>query len=89
MSDDMSDRRGWHISKQISYGHILTTLGMILTAMWFFSNQDTRLSNAELEIKHIQQGMIDERERNTKQFDEVKAGLRVIDGKLDRLILER
>ncbi len=80
------DRRHWHISKSISIGHIMTTLTALLAALWFFAQQDTRISNLELNVKHLQAQNVLERDRTDRKFDELKADLQRINSKLDRLI---
>ena len=85
--DEMEfDRRHWHISKSISIGHIITTMTALLAAFWFFAQQDTRISNLELNVKHLQEQNVEERDRTEKKFDDLKTDLRLINAKLDRLI---
>ena len=84
--DDMADRRGWHLDKGVSIAHIATTATFLLAALWYLAGQDTRISNLELNVKHIQQSRMAEQDRTEKKFDELKTDLRMINGKLDRLI---
>lgn len=83
---DMADRRGWHLDKSVSIAHIATTAGLILTALWYLASQDTRISNLELSMKHMQEGRAADQGRTEKKFDELKTDLRLINSKLDRLI---
>lgn len=83
---DMPDRRGWHLDKSVSVAHIGTTIGLIVGALWFFAGQDTRISNLELNIKHLQAERAADQGRTEKKFDELKTDLRMINTKLDRLI---
>lgn len=83
---DMPDRRGWHLDKSVSVAHIGTTIGLIVGALWFFAGQDTRISNLELHIKHLQTERVSDQSRTEKKFDELRVDLRMISNKLDRLI---
>lgn len=78
----------WQLSRTISISHILTTVLMVVSVMWWISGQDTRMSNAELNISHLQQGRLHYEARSEKKFDELKTDLRTINDKLDRLIRE-
>ena len=80
------DRRHWHISKSISVGHILTTLTALLAAFWFFAQQDTRISNLELNYAHLKASRAEDQTRTDRKFEELKTDLRTINAKLDRLI---
>ena len=80
------DRRGWHLDKSVSIAHIGTTLTLILAALWYLAGQDTRISNLELNIKHLQSERLADQGRTEKKFDELKTDLRMINTKLDRLI---
>lgn len=83
---DLAERRGWHLDKSVSIAHIATTAGLILTALWYIAGQDTRISNLELGLKHIQQERMSDQMRVEKNLDELKTDLRMINSKLDRLI---
>lgn len=83
---DMSDRRGWHIDKGIGVAHIITTLMLIVTALWYLAGQDRRIAVLELGVSHLQQSRVNDEHRTEKKFDELKANLRTINAKLDRLI---
>lgn len=66
--------------------HITTTGALIVTAVMYLAGQDTRLSNLELNVKHLQTERVADQDRTEKKFDELKTDLRVINSKLDRLI---
>ncbi len=80
------DRRHWHISKSISVGHILTTFTALLAALWFFAQQDTRISNLELNYAHLKAARAEDQNRTDRKFEDLKTDLRMINSKLDRLI---
>lgn len=83
------DRRapaGWHMKKEIQLGHVLTTIVLVLTGLFFITKMDQRITL--LEDKAISQKerdanqdkvLADSLMRIQSQFDKV-------DAKLDRLI---
>ncbi|WP_328186931.1 hypothetical protein [Marinobacter sp. OP 3.4] len=83
---DQQPRENWHVSKTINITHLLTTMAMLLSALWYLAGQDTRISQAELNIRHLQDQRVQDRETSEKKFDELKTDLRLINSKLDRLI---
>ncbi|SOB76170.1 hypothetical protein SAMN04488490_1848 [Marinobacter sp. LV10R510-11A] len=86
MADDVNDRRGWHVDKGIGVAHIITTLMLIVTALWYIAGQDRRIAVLELGVNYLQQSRINDQSRTEKKFDELKTDLRTINSKLDRLI---
>lgn len=86
MDSDVSDSRGWHIDKGIGAVHIITTISLIITALWYLAGQDRRVAVIELGITHLQQSRTNDLQRTEKKFDELKTDLRTINSKLDRLI---
>lgn len=82
----MADRRGWHLDKGIGVAHILTTVGLALGGIWYIAGQDNRVSQAELNIRHLEAQMERDRQSIEKQRDELRTDLRLINSKLDRLI---
>lgn len=85
-SDMTEDRRGWHINKGVDLIHVLTTIVIVVGGLWFLAEQNTRISNLELNYRHMQQMNMAEQDRTEKKFDELKTDLRMINSKLDRLI---
>lgn len=84
MSD--MDRRGWHIDKGIGVAHIITTMMLIVTALWYVAGQDRRIAILELGVQNLEQSRMSDRQRTEKKFDDLKTDLRLINSKLDRLI---
>ena len=83
------DRRGWHINKGIDLIHVLSTVAIIVGGLWFLAEQNTRISNLELNYRHMQQLAANEQNRTEKKFDELKTDLRMINSKIDRLLEDR
>ena len=82
----IDDRRGWHIDKGIGVAHIITTVMLIVTAIWFFAGQDRRIAVLEIGVHNLQQSRLHDQARDEKEFDDLKTDLRLINAKLDRLI---
>lgn len=80
------DRRGWHLDKGVSVAHIATTVALIITALWYLAGQDKRISNLELNYAHLKDARVEDQDRTSNKFDELKTDLRIINSKLDRLI---
>ena len=78
--------QGWHVSKTINIGHLLTTAVILVTVMLFFSNQDARIGEAELNIQHLQASRADDQKRTDKKFTEIRSYMLRIEAKLDRII---
>lgn len=91
MSDhsNSSQHESWHLSRTINVSHLIATAAAIISVMWWISGYETRMSQVELNIAHIQQGRATYEARTEKKFDELKGDLRLINDKLDRLIRER
>jgi Tfp pilus assembly protein PilO len=43
----------WHLSKQVSLTHILTTLTLLIAAFWYISDTDNRISLVEQEQQYV------------------------------------
>lgn len=86
MVGDMADRRQWHLDKSVSVAHIITTVALVVSALWFLAGQDKRISNLELNYSHLKAARSEDQERTDRKFGELKTDLRTINAKLDRLI---
>ncbi|UDL03977.1 hypothetical protein [Marinobacter sp. CA1] len=82
----MSDRRSWHIDRSIPLAVIAMGVVMVIQVSRDQSKQDERISLVENSIQMLQQSRISDQQRSEKKFDELKTDLRLINGKLDRLI---
>lgn len=54
--------------------------------MFYQAGQDNRLTQAELNIKHLQEARNADQARTEKKFDEIRAYMLRIESKLDRII---
>jgi len=86
MSEEMSDRRGWHVDKGIPIAVIITVVGLAVSISRDQSKQDERISLVETSVQMLQQARLNDQERAEKNFDELKLDLRAMNAKLDRLI---
>jgi hypothetical protein len=86
MSEEMSDRRGWHVDKGIPIAVIITVIVLAVSISRDQSKQDERISLVETSVHMLQQARLNDQERAEKNFDELKADLRAMNAKLDRLI---
>lgn len=82
------DRRQWHIDKTVSVSHLITTISMIVSMIWWAATVDKR-------IAVIEAGQQFQAQRNTQIEQAVKElasvsreEIKAISAKLDR-ILER
>lgn len=87
MADKYSgdDRRAthWHLEKNISVGHILTTLSMILAAMVFAFRMDTRVSILESESVHSKEDRARIELQSNEAFKRIENYLIRIEKKVD------
>ncbi len=76
----------WHVSRTINIGHLLTTAVILVTVILFFSKQDARIGEAELNIRHLQVSRDADQQRTDKKFDMIHSYMLRIEAKLDRII---
>lgn len=86
---DVADRRGWHVDKGIPIAVIITVVVLAVSISRDQAKQDERIALVESSVQMIQQSRISDQQRSEKKFDELKTDLRLISGKLDRLIEDR
>ncbi|OWY40061.1 hypothetical protein CEK28_04820 [Xenophilus sp. AP218F] len=86
MSNETARAPSWHFEKRINLGDVLTTLALVGTLLGFMLTLDRRLT--VVEEKQAQQAVIDRQqdERQREQSNEVKAELKDIGAKLDKLV---
>ena len=86
---EMADRRGLHVDKGIPIAVIITVIMLAVGISRDQAKQDERIALVESSVQMIQQSRISDQQRSEKKFDELKTDLRLISGKLDRLIEDR
>lgn len=77
------ERKEWHLDKNVSLGHLITTLTFAASVMFWAMSMDTRVTVLERELAHSQAA--DERmEKELKEsLIEVKATLLRIELRMD------
>ena len=65
---------------------IITVIILAVSISRDQSKQDERISLVETSVHMLQQARLNDQERAEKNFDELKADLRAMNAKLDRLI---
>ncbi len=79
-------REPWHISRAVSITHIMSTVLIAGALFTYLSDQNNKISNNQLNIQHLQQTQVSDRQSAEKRYDDFRTDLRVINSKLDRLI---
>lgn len=79
----MSDN-GWHLKKEVSVGHIITTATIFISAVAYVISVETRFKEAEMRDLQIVARMDRADAWQQAEFAEVKTYLRRIEDKLDR-----
>lgn len=82
------DRRQWHLDKTVSISHLITTVSLVVTAIWWAATLDKRMAILEAaqayQVQRNDQIEHAMREMASQNRDDIKA----INAKLDR-IMER
>lgn len=77
---------GWHLKKELQLGHIITTLSVAVSVIWYVGKMEQRIALVEQQM-HAQREMAVAGDK--ANFDAViglRAHLDRIDAKLDRLV---
>lgn len=84
---------GWHLKREISVGHILTTLTIAVASIGYAMQNEKNHEQHRLRIESIQERLVELRANDVRQEGKIEAGIvRVevqiqrIDDKMDRLI---
>jgi Tfp pilus assembly protein PilO len=96
-SKEMYMEEHWHLSKQVSLTHILTTLALLIAAFWYISDTDNRISLVEQEQEYVRSNFtrIEEAQRIreaafsnqiTQLREENNSNFERLDKKLDKII---
>lgn len=79
-------RTHWHISKEVTWGHILTTITLLLTVAALWGDLDDRVDMNTIERQHNRELIEAYRTDMATARDEIREEFRSINDKLDRLI---
>jgi peptidoglycan hydrolase CwlO-like protein len=72
----------WHMKKEVNLVHIISTIGLLVSSMWYLSGLDKRISANEQSIDYVQSQRTEDQKRVEKQLDSINE-------KLDRLLENR
>lgn len=71
---EKTEKEQWHLRKELNLTHIITTVMVIIAAIWWASGMETRLAIAETKVSAV--------ERNSNKLE---AYLIRIEDKVDRI----
>jgi len=88
---------GWHLSKSVSLVHIVTTLSVLASAMWYFATTENRITLVEKDqtylnstVLRVEQQQKDQGRELSNQISNLRSetnnNFDKLDKKLDRLI---
>ena len=69
---------GWHLKKEIQFGHIITTLTVAVAALFYFSKIEQRIALVEQQI-------VQQRERDDRQDKSVADALVLLRQQLEKM----
>ncbi|MEA3242322.1 MAG: hypothetical protein U9Q19_02640 [Pseudomonadota bacterium] len=84
--NDVNRRTHWHISKEVTWGHILTTVTLLLTVAALWGDLDDRVDENTMERKHNRELINEVKESAMTARVEMRQEFRNVNDKLDRLI---
>lgn len=65
--------KGWHLKREVSAGHLLTTIGIIIMGLSWTTDVESRIVKLETQQEHTQQAL-----------DRIEAVLVRIEDKIDQ-----
>lgn len=69
---------GWHLKKEIQFGHIITTLTVAVAALFYFTKIEQRIALVEQQI-------VQQRERDDRQDEAVADALVLLRQQLEKM----
>lgn len=76
----MADNQQWHMKREVNLAHVITTLALTVSGIWFLSDLDKRIQSNTKDITYIQEQRTEDVERLEKQLDKINT-------KLDKLLV--
>jgi len=80
-----SERRGWHLEKNVSIGHIITTFSVAVSMLIWATTVEKRVSLLEATTPVLMRADDRQEESRRELVNALREDLRVINAKLDRL----
>jgi hypothetical protein len=78
----MSQPEQWHMKKEINIAHIISTVVLLVSGLWYLNGLDKRISANTQSIEYVQSLGDGDQRRVEKQLDSINK-------KLDRLLEKR
>lgn len=75
---------GWHLKKEVSVGHIVTTATILISAAAYVTSVESRFTEAEMRDMAIVERINRAERWQRDELAEIKSALRRIEDKLDR-----
>lgn len=79
------DDSGFHLEKSISVGHIITTMTIVVSVVWWASTVETRLAVNATQIEAVRTEATRQSEDAKIYRAEIREQLILINNKLDRI----
>jgi len=76
---EFDEKEHWHMKKEVNVAHVITTVAMVVSCFWFFSDLDKRIASNTTEIEHIKTQRTEDQRRIEKSLDSINK-------KLDRIL---
>lgn len=73
---------GWHLKKEIQLGHIVTTMTVLFSVVWYAGKLEQRIALTEQQISQIQTAQKDRELSLSQRFDRLES-------KIDRVLETR
>lgn len=78
----MDNAREWHLDKTVSWGHILTTISLVMSGLYFFFDikEDVAVMGAtyQQEIEHVKELQDQQNKNIDEKIDDIKEDLKEI-----------
>lgn len=75
----------WHLSRSISIGHIITTAGVIITAVFYLGNIEEKVAINTSNINHNTVSISEAKETNQDVFIRLDNNIKDMSSKIDDL----
>lgn len=80
----MQEESKWHIKKEFTVGHIVTTLSVAAGVLWWSSDVNNQITLLHREDQILHERVNDVRDEQRMALDDIKRSLLRIEEKLDK-----
>lgn len=88
-NEDRHETDGWHLKKEIQFGHIITTLTVATAALFYFTKIEQRIALVEQQITAQHERDDRQDKSNGEALQLIRQQLEKMDAKLDRALERR